>query len=140
MSKKESKKITKKSYNFIIILVFSLMGLGLFLMILTEIIPENDSNKWIYPTLGWSFFGLIVISLVILFVNYKRLRIYELEKKAQKVQTSGYLTINNVSINTIKENLNKFKYFSSGYYHKRNFSFLKDYINYYIKFINSDDI
>ena len=138
---KKHKKLTKKQYWFLMLTSIILMIFAFGFLVVGAIYQEKgqDINPVIILV---GFFGCMIIALAILFINLKSAINYEYEAKIKKIEKQGYTEINNIWPNKIIEKLyeKKFEFTDRGYFHKRKFTFWKDFVNYYIKICDCKDI
>ena len=127
--------MSRKKYTLLISLSILFLLLGFASLITAAILQEKGYDSTTCTIFGVMFFPFCVLSLVILFSNIKGAMAYEANRKAEKVDKSGYLQIDNIWESKIIKacEKKKFKFIENEYYHKFKLSASKDYINYYIK-------
>ena len=137
---KKHKKLTKKQYWFLMLTSIILVVFAFGFLVVGAI--YQDKGQDINPVIIIvGFFGLMGIALAILFINLKCALHYEFEAKANQMKQMGYKEINDVWPNKLIEALHNKKFkFVDGEFHKKQFSFWKDIINYYVKVVDCNDI
>lgn len=139
--KKEKQPYSKKKAIVITtigICTFALSFVSIFIGIILE---ENNYSSNIYVPFFIIFLVLNFLDIIFLIYHYNGLVLREVQKKLDKTMEVGCVQYRNVD--TKPEQFladNKFKLIDEGYFHKKKFSFTKDYINIYIKKIKTDDL
>lgn len=139
---KNKKELTKKNYIKLMILCLGLCLLFFALLGTAALLQENGVSSSIYTPIAISSFAVIVIDLVILFANLGRITEYELRVKAEKLANQKYEVIEGVTRQRVLDACEKqrFKQKDFEYYYKRKFSVTKDYVNYFIRCVDSMDL
>lgn len=81
---------------------------------------------------------LIIVAIILLSIVSKDALYYELKKKEEKILKQELTLIENIDQNEMIQYLNehKFKELETNLFRRKKFSFLKDFICYYVKFVD----
>lgn len=134
-NEKEIRILTKKSVILIYSSAIFLFILGFLFIIVCGLLKENRYGNYWFPLVGLiGCFTCFILSIVILLINCKSLLLTEATLKEQKYKVSELFTIDNVDINKLNDYIrNNFKN-DNEIYHKKCFSFTKDFIRYVFAF------
>lgn len=134
--------LTKKQYRKILIIAISLALLAFSLLVAAALLQSAGINNTVCIGLMISFFVLMVVDLVYLFSNFGRMMEYEIELKSKKLEENGYEILKGITKARIKESCIRegFKNKDSLYYYKRQFVFSKDFINYFVKGVECENL
>ena len=134
--------LTKKRYVIIITLSIAIFLLAFGVMALGAILQENGiENKICYSLLAAA--GIMLVGdLVFMIVNFRGMMEYEIEVKSKKLEEVKHETVKGVTQAKIKTACLRegFKNKDSLYYYKRKFIFLKDFISYFVKGVECENL
>jgi hypothetical protein len=135
--------MTKKKRIVILSVAVLLMILGFLSVVIAESIQDTVNNKYA-NILGLSSFGFWGLALFILIRDFTDMVSSEMNETTEKIHNEvNFFSMINLNENpqTLEARFIKsgFK-LQQGYLHKRQFSFAKDYINYYVAIANEESI
>jgi hypothetical protein len=135
--------MTKKKRIVILSVAVLLFVLGFLTLAIAASIQDTVNNKYA-NILGLSSFGFWGLSLFILIKNFTNMVFSEMNETTEKMHNEvDFFSMISINENpqTLEERFIKsgFK-LQQGYLHKRQFSFAKDYINYYVAIANEESI
>ncbi len=141
MKKQNKPPMTKKEY--VTYTAIGIVALVMFfgMLVAAAILQDNGVDSKIYTPIGLSSFLFAIVGIIILLADFSRAAEYEMRVKGEKIDKSEFTVIENVSEGKLRSVLSNagFKE-KDGYLHKRQFSFAKDYVNYFIRMPYGDDI
>lgn len=139
---KEHAPLTKKQHTTITVIGIALLLLGFCLLIVASVLQSRGANSVIFIVLGLLAFAVWVADVIFMFSQFGRLFEYEYDQKRARVESSSVSEIHGVSEQGIKEAClrEKLEEKDGLYFHKREFSFKRDAINYYVRAIDSDNV
>jgi len=141
MIKRDVKPYSKRKTTIILIVGFLGLILSFSMLIIAAILQENNASPVLIGISGVSFFPICIADVIFLVHHQPGITLRDIDKQLQVTKENG---IEKVKLDYFNiENYckkNKFKYTNEGYYYKRKISFTKDFINYYVKKVNSFEI
>ena len=140
MSRRNVKPYTKR--KSITILSISIIGfiLSIGSLLIGVALLENNYDDNIYLPFCFAFFPLMILDLIFLIYHFPGLMLHDIKKQMDKTKSIGYECFEDINEDVIGFlNTNHFTLLEEGYYHKRKFSFFKDYVNFYIKKVYSQN-
>lgn len=141
MSKREIKPYSKKKKTTVMIVGLSGTILAFSSLIAGAIMQSCGVNEYIYLPFCIAFFPICIVTVIYLVYHYPGVLLADLHQELEKINKNGYEIINDINYNIHSFCIhNKFKHLEEGYYYKRQFNIWKDYVNYFIKTINSTDL
>ncbi len=141
MKKREVKPYSKKKYITIMVIAVGLFVLTFVLIAIGAVMQDNGVDSKIYVPFCIAGFGAIIFDIAFLFYHFSGLMGHEIDSKVDKINKKGYETFNAyVDDVGIYCDAKGFTMCYEGYFHKRKFSFWKDYVNCYVEKVYSMDI
>lgn len=148
MKNKESKSndeeiIDTKKVICMFIIAIVLFFAGFAFLIWAAVMQEHGlSNKIIILVGILGFLGCDILSIVLLIKAYPGLLFLDIEKIDRKCNESELLELPLMEKEAVVKKLlqYKFKHTEEGCYRKKKFSFLKDYIYYYVRIVDDIDL
>lgn len=134
MKKKEPQPYSKEKYTTV--LTVSIVGfvISFLMLLIAAILQENGVDSRICTPIGLAFFPLMVLDIIYMFRHNSGMSLYQMEKQMKSTIEAGCEVFENINTD-IKAycEANKFERLNEGYYHRRKFNFLKDYVNYFVQ-------
>ena len=134
VKKKEPEAYSKKKYTTV--LTVSIVGfvISFLMLLIAAILQEKGVDSRIYTPIGVAFFPLMVLDIIYMFRHNSGMSLHQMEKQMKSTIEAGCEVFENVNTD-IKAycEANKFEWLNEGYYHRRSFSFSKDYVNYFVQ-------
>lgn len=131
----EEKIKSKKRIIIEIVCSFLLMILAIAIIILSVILKVSNKSMMISVIIAVS---LLIVATIIFIHDFKDALYYELKKSEEKVLKQELTLVENVDQNEMIQYLNSHKFveIETNLYRRKKFSFLKDFVCYYIKFVD----
>ncbi len=141
MKNREPEAYSKKKYIQILVIGIGCAVLAFASLAIGAHLQDRGLPSGVYLPFCIAFFPLIIADIVFLFHHHSGMVQYELEKQWKQVQEGGCQGIENPSWQMEKFcKAEKFQYLDQGYYHRKQFNFWKDYVNYYIRTCPMEDV
>lgn len=141
MKKREPEAYSKKKYTQTLVIGIGCFALGVISLAVGASLQDRGLPGAVYLPFCIASFPLIIGDVVFLIYHWPGMHMYELEKQWNQVQEAGCRVIENPKWQ-IEDfcKAEKFKRLVEGYYHRRNFSLVRDYVNYYIRTCTLEDV
>lgn len=124
---------------FAIILFFAGFGFLIWIAVMQE---YGLSNTVTIAMAILGFFGCDILSVILLFKAFPGIVAWDIERIDKKYDERELLVFSHMGKDVVAQKLlgHKFKYSEGGYYQKREFAPLKDYICYYIRIVDAANL
>ena len=134
MKKNEPEAYSKKKYATVLTVSIAGFVISFLMLLIAAILQENGVDSRIYTPIGVAFFPLVVLDIIYMLRHHSGMSLYQMEKQMKSTMEAGCEMFENINTD-IKAycEANKFEWLNEGYYHRRTFSFSKDFINYYVQ-------
>lgn len=140
--KKRKEELAKGAVIVIFVVAIGLLVLGFVALFLAAYLQEKGVSASIYTPIGCSFFIFDVAAIVLLCLNSKKILIYDIKKEMQKINENDCLVLEDATKNKIIDACVKYKFVERDcdYLYKRKISFFNDFINYFVRIIDTANI
>ena len=134
MRKRNVEPYTKKKSILILCIAIICFILAYASLIVGAELRKNNADSKIFLPFYYVVFPLCIGDMIFLIYHMKGIQLRNINNQTERTKSTGYKCFE-----SINEDINgyftkhRFKVLEEGYYYKRKFSLLKDYINFYIK-------
>lgn len=141
MKKREVKPYSKEKSIIILVVGIVLLVVSFACLFTGAILQNNGVESYIYLPLCLSFFPICIFDVIFLIYHQPGMILSDVESQLKTPIGANLETLEKIKYNLNEDLLKeKFKILEQGYLYKRTFNLNKDFINFYIKTIESSNV